>query len=95
MLGEYYYPEIQYFQLTKDIPSAEAGDIVTIIDADGRECLLINRIEMPIETAKNHPEWFSPVTKKTHVEQVKSSLLKHYMSLGKTEAEALNIINNI
>jgi len=62
-----YYPGIQYFKLAKPMLGYEIGTTVEIATADGRESLRIgSAIEMHINTAKDNPEWFTPVTEDEH-----------------------------
>lgn len=55
MEGKRLYKDIIYFMLAKELPGCVIGSMVTIIDADGRECLKCNGIEMDISLAKNIP----------------------------------------
>lgn len=73
MKGKELYPNIAYFKLAKELPSAKVGSEVVICDADGRQCLHINEISengvafgegisFDIGFAKRYPDWFIPVT---------------------------------
>jgi len=89
-----YYPGIQYFTLLKPMPGADIGSTVTIISADGRECLIIHgspevagecmvrnvSIEMHIDMAKDYPDWFKPVTEEEHKEICEESLISYFMA---------------
>lgn len=88
MEGKFLYPNIAYFTLQKELPSCNVGDVVTIVDADGRECLTVNGIEMPIDIAQKHPEWFKAVTEAEHVQACKENTISYLMSeKGKTKDE--------
>jgi hypothetical protein len=99
MEGKFLYPGIAYFVLAKDMPSAKAGSIVDICDADGRSCLLLNdeteegtitgeRIEFGIGYAKRYPEWFMPVTDEERLTKCKENDIQYLMSKGKTREQA-------
>ena len=63
--------------------------VLCIVDADGRECLIINGIEMPIDFALKYPEWFNPVTIEEHLAICKNNTIKYIMDMfKKTEEEA-------
>ena len=68
------YPGIQYFKLKKEMPGAPVG---TIVSHDGNVgCLVIHGylgnghktdgINMGIEMAGMHPDWFEPITIEQH-----------------------------
>lgn len=61
MYGELLYPGVRYFVLLQPMPGLPVDSLVSICDADGRECLFAAGVEMDIETAGRHPDWFRPV----------------------------------
>lgn len=81
------YPNIAFFLTLKELPNCPVGSMVTISDADGRECLWCNSIQMPLDTAKLAPDWFSPVTHQEHIQMIKDNFYKYWVSLGKSEEE--------
>ncbi len=97
------YPNVAYFTLAKEMPSAKIGTMVTIIYADGRECLFIsetsedgrcaigNGIQLDIGLAKRYPEWFKAVTHEEHSKICKENTIKWAMDKGKTKEQAEKI----
>lgn len=91
-----YYTGIEYFTLAKPLPGAEVGSTVSIMTADGRECLKVGEIELPIATAQEHPDWFNAVTTAKHIEQCEESLILYFMGRKKcTREEAIATIAKI
>jgi len=86
------YPGIDYFTLAKEIPSGKVGDVVTIIDADGRECLFINQVEFALDYAKKYPEWFTPVTQEEHLKICKENTILYIMENHKKNREEAEVL---
>ena len=102
MHGKILYPNIAYFTLAKELPSAKIGTMVTIIDADGREhlyipemsedaCAIGDGIQLDIGFAKRYPEWFKAVTHEEHSKICKENTIKWAMDKGKTREQAEKI----
>ena len=89
MYGSHLYPNTHHFTLTKELPGCQIDDIVTIIDADGREALNVGNITMPIDYAIKHPEWFKAVTLAEYEINCKTNTIVYLMATkGKTLVEA-------
>jgi len=96
MIGRDLYPDVVWFRLLKDLPGVEAGETVTIIDADGRECLIVRGIEMSIYLAKECPDWFGPVNSEEHEKICRENTIKYICEeYNKTEQEAIEAIETI
>lgn len=81
------YPNIAFFLTLKELPNCPVGSMVVICDADGRECLWCNSIQMPLDTVKLAPDWFKPVTHQEHAQMIKDNFYKYWTALGKSEEE--------
>ncbi len=100
MEGERLYPNIAYFKLAKEMPSAKVGTEVIISDADGNENLIIHEmsedglcafgegIKLDIGFAKRYPEWFTAITKEEHIKNCKNNTIEWFMKKGKTREKA-------
>jgi hypothetical protein len=88
MYGSILYPNTSHLLLEKELPGCNIGDVVTIIDADGRECLKINDIEMPIDCAMKHPEWFKHVSYEEHLKNCKNNTVAYLIQKGKSKEQA-------
>ena len=88
MESEKLYTNIAYFELAKEMPLSPIGSQVIICDADGRECLIVNGIEMPIDTAMKEPDWFTPISKEEHIKMCHENLIKFLMADGKSKEDA-------
>jgi hypothetical protein len=98
MEGKRLYPDYAYFELAKELPSAPVGTTVTIIDADGRECLVVHGelfIELNINMANEYPEWFIPVTHEEHANKCKQNTIDFYMSRGMSKDQAMSAFDNM
>ena|ERR1035437_11019284 len=94
MTGKELYPNVHHFKLSKELPGCQIGDTVSICDADGRENLSINGIEMPIDYAQKNPDWFSPASFEEHLNDCKENTVKFLMKeKNKTRAQAEVIYN--
>jgi hypothetical protein len=93
MEGKRLYPSIAYFELAKEIPLSPIGSKVIICDADGRECLVVNGIELPIDTAIKEPDWFTPISIAEHYEMCYENSIVFLMARGKSREEARNSWN--
>jgi len=89
------YPNIQYFELAKELPLCPIGSQVTLYDADGESCLYVNGIQLPINTAIKEPDWFIPITKEEHSARCKTNTIEYFMSLGKSKNEAEILFMNM
>lgn len=92
-----HYPGIQYFKLKKSMPGADVGEIVNINTADGRENLWIGSIiKLHIDMAKNHPEWFEPVTDDQHKDICRESTIIYIMDHDKLDrASAIEKLDRV
>jgi len=89
MTGKELYPNVHHFRLSKELPGCKIGDTVNIYDADGRECLSINGIEMTIDYAQKNPDWFLAITFEEHLIDCKENTIKFLMKeKQKTRAQA-------
>jgi hypothetical protein len=87
MNRETLYPNINHFTLTREMPSANIGDDVIIVDADS-QYLRINEIILPFDFAKKYPEWFNAVTKEEHYNVCKENTINWFMNKGRTREQA-------
>ena len=95
MKSKLLYPNIQYFELAKELPLCSIGSQVAIYDADGESYLYVNGIQLPINTAIKEPDWFIPITKEEHSARCKNNTIEHFMSLGKSKNEAEILFMNM
>lgn len=96
MIAKVLYPDIVWFRLLKELPGVEAGEMVTIIDADGRECLIVKGIQLSIYLAQECPDWFEPVDTAEHQKICRESTIKYIQDVyGKTKQEAIDAIKTM
>ena len=96
MIGKNLYPDVVCFELLKDLPGVNAGEDVTIIDGDGRECLIAGKIEMSIYLAIECPDWFRPIYAKEHQERCRINTIKYICeTFNKTVQEAIDAIEKL
>jgi len=89
MTGKELYPNVHHFRLNKELPGCKIGDMVLICNADGRENLSINGIEMSIDCAQKNPDWFLAITFEEHLIDCKENTIKYLMKeKQKTRAQA-------
>ena len=93
MEGKRLYPNIVYFELAKEMPLCPIGSQVIIWYEDDSECLMVNGIKMPIDTAIKHPDWFTPISNQEHYYTCYENSIIFLMSRGKSREEARNIWN--
>ena len=94
MKGEELYPNIVYFELAKEMPLCKIGSQVTICDADGRECLWVNGIEMPIDLAIQAPDWFVAVDEDKYQKMCYENSIQYFMLKGKSREDAKKIVES-
>ncbi len=82
------YQNIVYFKLAKPMPLCPIGSEVFIHDADGRQHLRCNGIELPFDTAIKEPEWFIAVSRDEFNTNFKEAVVEYWMERGKTREEA-------
>ncbi len=86
------YPNIAYFRLAKPMPLCPIGSTVFIRDADGRQHLRCNDIELPFDTAINEPDWFTPVSISEYEEEFKEASIQYVIERGKTREQAIRFL---
>ena len=94
MKGKELYPNIVYFELAKEMPLCEIGSRVSICDADGRECLSINGIEMPIDLAIKAPDWFVAVDEEKHQKICYENSIEYFISKRRSREDAKRIVES-
>ena len=81
------YPDILFFITLKELPLCPVGSVVSICDVEGCECLYVNGIEFPLNTAQLCPDWFLPATIEVRNKMIKDNFYKYWTALGKSEEE--------
>jgi hypothetical protein len=89
MESEKLYPNIVYFELAKEMPLSPIGSQVMFSrDVGGMEYLMVNGIEMPIDTAMKHSDWFTPISKEEHIKKCHENSIAFLMAEGKSKEDA-------
>jgi hypothetical protein len=73
------YEEIAYFELAKPVFIYPEGTQISIMNADGREELVLGAMSMPYDMALQCPDWFKPVTIAEHQERCRENLINYVM----------------
>lgn len=88
--------KIFYYILKKELPSAKIGDAVHICDAEGRECLYINDIELPFDFPEKYPNWFRPVYREEYEELCRRNFINYGIKYyGVSESEAIKLFDSL
>jgi hypothetical protein len=90
------YPGVLYFRLAKEMPLCPVGTVVNICEADGREKLYVDSIEMPIDIALRSPDFFVPIDLEQHQKLCYQNTIKYFIDNGRrTRKEAKRLLNEM
>lgn len=88
------YPGVLYFELLQDFPHNPKGSYINICNADGRQQLWGNKIELSIDFALNNEEWFRPVYLEEHEAKCHAGLMSYLDSKGLTDEKREAFLKN-